>query len=52
MPVVWKHQLQTTDSHESPLSSEKVVSVLVSVSHPKETTEYKRAAKKQQTGEK
>lgn len=35
MSVVWKHQLQTTNSHRSPLSSEQVFSVLSSVSHPK-----------------
>lgn len=30
MPMVWEHQFQTTDSLQSPLSSEKVVSVLLS----------------------
>lgn len=29
MPMVWEHQFQTTESLQSPLSSEKVVSVLL-----------------------
>lgn len=29
MPMVWEHQFQTTESLQSPLFSEKVVSVLL-----------------------
>lgn len=29
MPMVWEHQFQTTESLQSPLSSEKVDSVLL-----------------------
>lgn len=45
VPIVWKHQFQTTDSHKGLFPSEKVFSVLISVSHPTTISEQLKSNK-------